>query len=646
MRQHRDARGGHALGRDRTSDMTQAGLNLIKQALSIYDADLRLAVSNRPFQQMFDLPARLVTPGASFADTIRHLVDTGEYGDVLDPEGFIAVRVEQARAFQPHYMERVRANGRTIAVEGSPLPEGGWVTVYTDITQIKDQEALLRTRSEALSDQLLSRAEQLAQTNRELATTIGQLEETKRGLSEVEARTRLTTEMMPAHIAHIDREGRYTYTNRRLATIFPGRQAEILGAHFADVLGPEVAEVLRPHVARALAGEPSVREYTDARSARRIRTAFTPDPRPAGGAYILSTDVTEDAQARAALSQTHKRELAAQLTSGLAHDFSNLLTIILGLQGRLARMGLPEEASKLVAATQAAARRGGVLLDNIATISGPREMQVQPTDLAAFFDALLPLARAPLPAHVTLDFELGTSHPRLMLDSGGLQDGLLNLVLNARDAIGTEDGEITISVTEVKETWLDISVRDTGPGFSEAALGGALDPFFTTKGANGSGLGLTRVYDHVRLSGGQLYLSNTARGAEVRLRLPLRTVDPGQTSALVLLVDDEPEIRAATRDMLTDLGHRVIEASDAHEAVELAALPEVSWVVSDINLGAGMSGVELCGALAAKRSDLQLALTTALPEGDGLRGAGAARWPVLAKPVAAEALSALLGSVG
>ena len=633
-------------GRDRKSDMTQAGLNLIKQALSIYDGDLRLAVANRPFQQMFNLPARLVTPGASFADTIRHLVESGEYGDVLDPEGFVAARVEQARAFQPHYMERVRANGRTIAVEGSPLPEGGWVTVYTDITEIKNQEALLRTRSEVLSDQLLSRAEQLAQTNRELAATIGQLEETKRGLSEVEAHTRLTTEMMPAHIAHLDRDGRYTYTNRRLSTIFPGRQAKILGAHFADVLGPEVAEVLRPHMARALAGEPSVREYTDAKSARRIRTAFTPDPGPAGGAYILSTDVTEEVQARAALSQTHKRELAAQLTSGLAHDFSNLLTIILGLQGRLARMDLPVDAGELVAATQAAARRGGVLLDKIAAISGPREMQVQPTDLAAFFDAFLPLARAPLPAHVTLGFDLGTSHPRVMLDPGGLQDGLLNLVLNARDAIGTEDGEITISVTEVQETWLDISVRDTGPGFSEAALRGALDPFFTTKGANGSGLGLTRVYDHVRLSGGQLHFSNTETGAEVRLRLPLRTVDPSQTSALVLLVDDEPEIRAATRDMLTDLGHRVIEARDAEEAVQLAALPEITWVVSDINLGAGMSGVELCGALAAARSDLQLALTTALPPGDGLRGQGAARWPVLAKPVAAEALSALLGAGG
>lgn len=629
---------------DRTTDMTRAGLNLIKQALSIYDAELRLAVANRPFQQMFNLPKRLVETGASFSDTIRHLLEAGEYGDVLDPEGFVAARVEQARAFQPHYLERQRANGRTIAIEGSPLPGGGWVTVYTDITEIKNQEALLRTRSEALSDQLLDRAEQLAQTNRELAATIGQLEETKRGLAAIEARTRLTTEMMPAHIAHVDRDGRYTFTNRRLKSIFPGRSPDILGQQFADVLGPETTERLLPHFERALNGEPSALEFTDRKSARRIRTAFTPDPGPEGGAYVLSTDVTEDAQARAALAQTHKRELATQLTSGLAHDFSNLLTIILGLQGRLARAELPAEAKELVAATQAAARRGGALLDKIATISGPREMHVQPTDVAGFFDALLPLARAPLPENITLACTLETGHPRLMLDTGGLQDALLNLVLNARDAIGPAGGHIAIRAADVQETWLEITVSDSGPGFSEAVMKSALDPFFTTKGAEGTGLGLPQVYDFAKLAGGQLKLGNTARGGQVRLNLPLRAVSIEGESALVLLVDDEPEIRAATRDLLTDLGHRVIEAGDADEAIALADLPEIDWVVSDINLGAGMSGVDLCGHLAERRAGLRLALTTALPLGDGLRGRGATRWPVLAKPVASDDLSALMGA--
>ena len=181
--------------------MTMVGLNLIQQALTIYDRDLRLAVCNRRFQEMFDLPKALVTPGADFAATIRYLAERGDYGEVSDLNGFVATRVEIARAFEPHYMERTRANGRTISVEGSPLPKGGWVTVYTDITRTRRQEALLRARSEELSGQLLNYSEELSATNRQLEATITALEEAKRQITEAEARTRLTAEMMPAHIA-------------------------------------------------------------------------------------------------------------------------------------------------------------------------------------------------------------------------------------------------------------------------------------------------------------------------------------------------------------------------------------------------------------------------------------------------------------
>ena len=209
----------HSPSEHPTALMTAAGLNLIAQALTIYDRDLKLAVCNAPFQQMFDLPRALVTPGATFEDTIRHLAVRGEYGSVEDIDLFVTERVDVARAFAPHYMERTRANGRTISVEGSPLPEGGWVTVYTDITRIKQQEALLNARSDALSDQVLTHATELSATNRELAAMITTLEETKRQLTAAEARTRLTTEMMPAHIAHVDAAGHYTYSNRRLSTV-------------------------------------------------------------------------------------------------------------------------------------------------------------------------------------------------------------------------------------------------------------------------------------------------------------------------------------------------------------------------------------------------------------------------------------------
>lgn len=632
---------------DATAQMTRAGLNLIQQALTIYDHNLKLAVCNRPFQAMFDLPEFLVTPGASFHDTIQFLVERGEYGEVDDPKGFVTDRVEQARAFEPHYMERRRANGRMISVEGSPLPDGGWVTVYTDITGIKRQESLLRARSEELSDQLLTHAEELARTNRQLAATIAQLEEAKRGLAEMEARTRLTTEMTPAHIGHVDVDGFYTFTNRRLTSVLPGRSNDIVGLHFDKALGVQTAKRLRPHLDRAMKGEFSVVEFTDRDSGRRIRTAFTPDRlaegEPINGVYSLSTDVTEETQARAVLIQTNKRELAAQLTSGMAHDFSNLLTIILGLQSRLTRMALPDEARDLTAATTAAARRGGTLLDRIARISGPRELHPAPVDLRRFFETFEALARAPLSDRIRLSITRNVPDPQLMLDEGSLQDSLLNLVLNARDAIGAEAGEIRIRAQKVRDTWLDIVVEDTGPGFSKEALENALDPFFTTKGQAGSGLGLAMVFDFAKLSGGNVKLENHRDGARVTYRLPFRAVSASAAKPmLLLLVEDLPDLRVSVREMLTDMGHQVIEAASFAEADALADLPAIDMVLSDINLSGHTTGVDLLARIALRRPDLRLALMTSLPEAHPLRQRGAACWPVLSKPFDSGQLHAIL----
>ena len=632
---------------DSRAKMTQAGLNLIQQALSIYDRDLRLAVCNRRFQEMFDLPEDLVTPGAPFEATIRFLVARGEYGEVADPDEAVRVRVEQARAFQPHYMERTRANGRTISVEGSPLQQGGWVTVYTDITEIKAQEALLRGRSEELSEELLAHAERLAQTNRQLAATNAALEEAKRELTEMEARTRLVTEMMPAHIAHVGPDLIYTYSNRRLSSVMPGSQSDIVGRPVEEALGPETFARIEPGLRKALAGEASVFEFTHDSSGRRIRLALTPDRTGEGavqGVYILSMDVTEEAQARAALSQTAKRELAAQLTSGLAHDFANLLTIILGLQGRVERMeGLPDEAAELARATLAAARRGGTLLDRIAAISGPREIRPAPTDIPTLLEELRVMAGPSLPEGVGLDILAGDLRRPILIDAGSLLDALLNLILNARDALAPGSGRITLTARPVRDTWLEISVADTGPGFSEKALEHGLDPFFTTKGGEGSGLGLSMVYDHIKLMGGTVKLSNRPEGgAKVTLRLPLRSADaePAQPM-LVLLVEDTEEIRINVREMLRGLGHNVIEAASAEEAAELADLPGLGLILSDIGLPGERSGVDFLRGLATAGHRARLMLMTSLPPGDPER-ARAGAIPVLTKPFTETELAAFL----
>ncbi|MEX0287346.1 MAG: PAS-domain containing protein [Paracoccaceae bacterium] len=624
-----------ALPDHRIKSMTTAGLNLIAQALSIYDADLRLVLCNRRFQEMFDLPDALATPGAGFGETIRHLVLSGEYGLIDDVDGFVDARVEQARAFEPHYMERTRANGRTISVEGSPLPQGGWVTVYTDISRTKKSEALLHAHSAELSDQVLAHAEDLSAANRELAATNTALEEAKRQLTEIEARTRMTTEMLPAHIAHVDADGHYTYSNLRLNSVMPGRVSDIVGMHISEALGASAFARIEPHLQDAYRGQSPVFEFTDATSSRRIRVAFTPDP--AGGVYILSMDVTEETQARSALQQTRRRALAAQMTSGLAHDFSNLLTIILGLQSKLGRMDLGDEAQDLIDATRAAANRGGRLLNRIADITSHRTFRPEPTSLHTLLDDLKLLASPSLPQNMGLSILDYTPDESLMVDPGMLQDALLNLILNARDACGL-GGQITISAHRIERLWIEIKVADTGPGFSGEALAHALDPFFTTKGGEGSGLGLPMVYDMVKLAGGDLQLSNTDVGACVTLRLPYRPA-PEASGGLALLVEDSDDLRAEFRTMLMDLGYSVIEAASADEAAALAAdLPDISLILSDLNLAGEATGLDLLDRLDGL--DRPALLMTSATRSDPLVQRALTRAPVLFKPFSTGDLAA------
>ena len=282
-----------------TAVLLRSGLNLIQQALSIYSVDMKLIVGNRQFKAMFDVPDHLAEPGADFADTIRYLAQNGEYGPVDDVETFVAARVKQAEAFEPHYIERKRANGRWISVEGGPLRQGGWITVYTDITQVRQQEEMLRSRSDELSGKLLDRSEELARTNRALEASITRLHETQQQLEAAEARIRLAAETTPAHIARLDLQERYTYSNQRLPLATSNGATDIVGHTARDILGPDVYEAIAGAMHSAMGGEPKVVEFANPPDGRQIRAAFTPDTNATGqvtGAYVLSMDVSLSSQ--------------------------------------------------------------------------------------------------------------------------------------------------------------------------------------------------------------------------------------------------------------------------------------------------------------------------------------------------------------
>ena len=627
------------------SEMTLSGLNLIKQALSIYDSDLALVLANRRFQDMFNIPDDLVKRGSSFEATVRHLAEAGEYGEVGDIDAFVAERVDQARTFQPHYFERTRSNGSTIAIEGSPLRQGGWVAVYTDITEVKSQEALLRVRSDNLSERLIARSEELARANRALTATVSALEETKRELIASQDRLNLINAMTPAHIARVGRDGVYTYSNGRLASVIPNRPSDVVGLHLSEALGASVFQSVKPALERAMEGEAPVLELEDPDSGHHLRVAFTPDRAEDGrirGAYILSTDMTEEVTARNALQHSRRRELAAQLTSGLAHDFSNLLTIILGQVERLdAEAGHSPATRESIDTIRSAARRGGVLLEGLSRIDGRRVLKTRATDMAAFADGIARLAQGAMPEGIALEPEVSLPDPHLMIDPGFAQDAILNLVLNAIEA--TEPpGAIRLTIGRARGDRLEIRVTDSGSGFSEEALKHALAPFYTSKTDKpGRGLGLATAFDFARLSGGRLRLANNADGpgASVTILLPYlpaRPVAPG----MVLLVDDRAEIRETVRGYLRRMGHAVIEASDAGEAARLARMPEVTHIITDLVLGDGPSGLDLARDLRASGIELPILVITGQPPGNPERKETARQFPILQKPFSYDDLAA------
>lgn len=621
---------------DHIQKLTTAGLNLITQAISIYDSDLQLVLANAQVQKMFGLPSRLVESGASFEDTIRHLAGRGEYGEVEDVEAFVAERLEQARAFEPHYFERTRSNGTTISVEGVPLEQGGWVTVYTDITTIKAQEQLLRIRSSNLSDKLLERSEELSQTNRALMASVTALEEAKRNLTASQFRLNLTNAMTPAHIARVDPDGIYTYSNQKLHTILPNQSSDVIGKHLRDALGDDAYQHVKPGFARALMGEAPVLEFSHKQSSRHVRIAFTPETDSNGdviGVYILSTDVTDEVNARQALVHARRRELAAQLTSGLAHDFNNLLTVILGQQGRLQSQDhLTPTLQEISETIRTAAYRGAALIEELSKVDTKRDLNICPVQVEPFIANFARLAQAALPEGNVLEITHDLPDPDVMLDAGFAQDALLNLVLNAGEAMD-EPGTVSLDISRVAGPKLCFTVRDSGPGFTEHALKNALAPFYTSKrGKMGRGLGLSTAFDFAKSSGGHIHLANHASGgAEVTLHLPYKT-PPQDAPGLVLLVEDDPDLRTTIRAQLRDLGHAVIETDNVAEAVRLAHVPEVSLVLTDVMLAQDGTALDLSQALEQSGLDLPLMAITGLPKSDPIRQSVAQKHQVLRKP--------------
>lgn len=623
--------------------MIQGGLNLISQAISIHDRELKLIHANRRMQTMFQLPDELVQPGTDFGSMLHYVAERGEYGQLDDINTFVNEKVALAQAFEPHYFERTRANGTSISVEGSPLDSGGWITVYTDITAIRRDEETIRSKADGLSQELLQRSRELEQTNRQMAASVRSLEATQQELIESRARLELINRMTPAHIAHVNTDSTYTHSNGRLPSVIPFTESDIVGRKFEQVLGREVCREVMPSFEKALNGESSVSEFREEDSGRFIRLAMTPDVddnNSVRGAYILSTDVTEEVEARRALAHARRKALATQLTGVMAHDFSNLLTIIMGQQSQLEKIAGDDPTLNSISKTiKSATSRGAELIDTLNRIETQRHIDAIKVNTTDFVSNTSRLAKAALPSGIDIEFNIEIPDKNLVIDPGFANDAVLNLVINAAESCG-ETGSIAVKVLVTPQRELQFRVRDNGPGFSEEGLGYALNPFYSTKGDKvGRGLGLSSAFDFARSCGGSLRIRNHEEGGALVVMaipyLPVLSVE-GQ---VILVVDDDDEVRKVISDHLRSGGRMVVEASSLLEARELMKIDGLSSVITDLDLGNASTGLEVAAIVP---DAVPVLVVTGLGVSDPRRQKAQARYQVLEKPFDENALDVAL----
>ncbi len=653
-------------------NLLQAGLDHINQGISVFDRGLRLVGWNRRFFELLDLPLRLAYRGSDFASLIRYNAQRGEYGPG-DIEQLVENRVHLAEKFEPHYVERLRPSGQILAIRGEPLPEGGFVTVYTDITEQRRYERLIREQNEELERRVEARTAELKAAHDQLLVAITKQRDIARALRASEARLQLITDSVPAGISYWDRNQRCLFANRRFAAAYGFKKEEIIGRHGDKVVGERTLVMLQVYIDRVRAGESVTFEHDMMLSSGRpmmMRTSLLPDINDRGevaGFFVLTLNITRQKRAEEAIRQAEKMEAVGQLSSGVAHDFNNLLTVILGnLVPLQERCRDREERAEYLDPAIEAARKGAKLTHRLLSFARRQSLEPKPVDVEEVIGNAVRLARRTLPSDIeVVTATRGEPYPA-MADPVQLENALLNLAFNARDAM-PKGGRLRVETTFTTLVaaaatdhgvepgdYVQISVQDTGLGMDAETKARVFEPFFTTKrGGDGTGLGLSMVYGFVKQSKGAIHIeSEPGKGAEVVISLP-RAVETQESASrngappsieiaddeLVLLVEDDDQVRAVVRRELTGLGFRLIEAADADEALALIdAVPDFTMLVSDVVMPGTLSGIELGKRAALVNPSLKVLLMTGYAGRDRARHLDECPFALLRKPFSRDQL--------
>jgi PAS domain S-box-containing protein len=486
-----------------------------------------------------------------------------------------------------------------------------------------------------------------------------------------EQRYRELAELLPAAICELDAEGRLTFANRGFAELTGWSREQATGQHYAAFLAPADHDRAAAAMAALGAGERRPGEELELRRADGSTVLAVVHNAPilrAGvfaGMRAVAVDITERKRLEAQLLEANKLEAVGQLAGGVAHDFNNLLAAILGYAELLRLDGAPgslaREAGEVIGK---AAQRGSELTGQLLGFARRGKHQNAPVDLHRVIREVARLLERTLDRNIRIDLQLDAPEATVLGDPGQLHQVLLNLAVNARDAMA-QGGVLTFRSARLAAAGDDglsqqvqVSVIDTGCGIPEAIRQRIFEPFFTTKPrGQGTGMGLAMAYGIVKNHGGEISVRSTVgQGTTMEILLPLpaqkRKATPTSTSfaalrpgrGRVLLVDDEPLVRQTGRAMLQRLGYEVLEAADGAEAVERyrARSQPIDVVLLDLVMPT-MAGRECMAALQALDPAVKVLVSTGYGR-DGrvqeLLDAGALGF--VAKPYMVDDLAALL----
>jgi signal transduction histidine kinase/CheY-like chemotaxis protein len=383
----------------------------------------------------------------------------------------------------------------------------------------------------------------------------------------------------------------------------------------------------------------------------------------------LQAEIADRHKAEAALLQAQKMEAVGQLTGGIAHDFNNLLTVIMGNLQILASQVADAPEAELIQAAIGAAKRGADLNRMLLVFSRKQRLAPAPVDVNEMQARIVPMLRRTLGEQIAINVVPALGLPRAMADPAQLETTLLNLAVNARDAM-PEGGTLTIEMADVvfdahtaalegdvaPGHYVMLAVSDTGVGMTPAVAARAFEPFFTTKETGkGSGLGLAMVYGFVKQSGGHVKIySELGVGTTAKIFLPAIDDAPSEEakapvvarnhprgSETILVVEDADDVRQLACRLLTGLGYTVLQAQDSARALSvLESNPDVELLFTDVVLPGSMNGPELARVAVARYPDLKVVYTSGYT-GGALRQfeAPGSRLPLINKPYSIDDLA-------